>query len=83
MMHGDGKSDTSVVPMKLPNKAGEPAAEAVEEREVAKGNSAEFTHSGHSAGGLCAQSLDRVRSAQGLRSYLASVAITRGRSRMR
>jgi group II intron reverse transcriptase/maturase len=41
MMHGDGKSDTSVVPEKLPNKAEEPAAEAVEGREVAKGKTPE------------------------------------------
>jgi group II intron reverse transcriptase/maturase len=32
------KSDSSVVPMKAPNKAGQPAAEAVEGRELAKGN---------------------------------------------
>ena len=37
MMHGDGKSDTAVVPRKLPNDAAEPAAEAVEGRAVAKG----------------------------------------------
>ena len=38
MMHGDGKSDIAVVPQKPPNNAGGPAAEAVEERAVAKGN---------------------------------------------
>lgn len=37
MTHGDGKSDTTVVPKKLPNKAEEPAAEAVEGRAVAEG----------------------------------------------
>jgi retron-type reverse transcriptase len=36
-----GKSDGSVVPGKPPNKAGEPAAEAVEGRGSAKGNSPE------------------------------------------
>ena len=41
MMHGGGKSDTSVVPGKPPNNAGEPAAEVVEGREVAKGKSVE------------------------------------------
>jgi RNA-directed DNA polymerase len=41
MMHGDGKSDTAVVPRKLPNNAAEPAAEAAEGRAVAKGNSDE------------------------------------------
>jgi len=41
MKHGDGKSDTSIVPKKQPNKAEEPAAEAVEGREVAKGKTPE------------------------------------------
>jgi len=39
MMDGRGKSDRSVVPEKRPNKAGRPAAEAVEGRGLAKGNS--------------------------------------------
>jgi hypothetical protein len=38
MVHGGGKSDTSIVPEKPPNNAGRPAAEAVEGRAVAKGN---------------------------------------------
>ena len=38
MMDGRGKSDSPIVPKKLPNKAVEPAAEAVEERGLAKGN---------------------------------------------
>ena len=37
-MHERGKSDSPVVPAKLPNKAGRPAAEAVEERGLAEGN---------------------------------------------
>jgi hypothetical protein len=37
-MHGAGKSDRPVVPTKSPNKAGRPAAEAVEGRGLAKGN---------------------------------------------
>ena len=41
MTNGDGKSDSSVVPEKPPNKAGRPAAEAVEGRELAKGNPVE------------------------------------------
>lgn len=41
MMDERGKSDGSVVPGKLPNKAEEPAAEAVEGRGLAKGNSRE------------------------------------------
>ena len=41
MMDGRGKSDGSVLPGKLPNKAGRPAAEAVEGRGPTKGNSPE------------------------------------------
>lgn len=39
MMHGDGKSDSFVVPTKPPNEAApEEAKEAVEGRGLAKGN---------------------------------------------
>jgi len=38
-MNGPRKSDSPVVPMKSPNKAGQPAAEAMEGRGLAKGNS--------------------------------------------
>jgi len=39
MMHGDGKSDSFVVPTKPPNEAEpEEAKEAVEGRGLAKGN---------------------------------------------
>jgi len=41
MMNVRGKSDSSIVPGKPPNKAGQPAAEAVEGRGLAKGNSPE------------------------------------------
>ena len=41
MMDGRGKSDGSVVPEKPPNNVGKPAAEAVEGRGPAKGNSPE------------------------------------------
>lgn len=44
--HADEKSDTSVVPKKPPNK-GKPA-EAVEERDVAKGNLDRLPHAGQS-----------------------------------
>ena len=37
MTNGRGKSDSSVVPGKPPNRAEEPAAEAVEGRELAEG----------------------------------------------
>ena len=41
MMNGSGKSDSSKVPAKSPNKAEGPAAEAMEGRGLAKGNSPE------------------------------------------
>jgi RNA-directed DNA polymerase len=37
-MNGHRKSDSSVVPEKLPNKAGQPVAEEMEGRELVKGN---------------------------------------------
>src|SRR5690349_23433470 len=39
MMNGCGKSDSSKVPAKLPNKTEEPVAEAMEGKGLAKGNS--------------------------------------------
>ena len=39
-MNDHGKSDMPVVPAKRPNNAGVPAAEAVEERGMTKGNTA-------------------------------------------
>jgi RNA-directed DNA polymerase len=41
MMNGRGKSDSSKVPAKLPNKTEEPMAEAMEGRGLAEGNSPE------------------------------------------
>jgi RNA-directed DNA polymerase len=38
MMHGHEKSDSAIVATKPPNKAGRPAAEAVEQRAEAKEN---------------------------------------------
>jgi RNA-directed DNA polymerase len=60
-MYERGKSDGPVVPAKLPNKAVEAAAEAVEERGPAKGNAASTTHPGRSAGHDAPSGLDRVR----------------------
>jgi group II intron reverse transcriptase/maturase len=37
-MHGDGESDSVIVPAKQPNKSGEPPAEAVEGRTLTKEN---------------------------------------------
>jgi RNA-directed DNA polymerase len=38
MMHGHEKPDPAILVTKLPNKAGQPAAEAVERRAETKGN---------------------------------------------
>jgi group II intron reverse transcriptase/maturase len=56
MMHGGGKSDRPTVPGKSPNKAGDPAAEGMEGRGLAKGNS-------HERNTLRTQSRGRVHSA--------------------
>jgi len=58
-MNGHGQSDGPVVPANPPNKA--PAAEAGEERGLAKGNAASETRPGHSAGNGVSSELDRVR----------------------
>ena len=60
-MNGDGKSDSPVVPTKPPNKAD--AAEEVEGRGLAKGNTASNARSGPSAGRRVSPGLDRVREA--------------------
>ena len=60
-MHEPGKSGNLVVPAKPPDKAGEPAAEAVEGRRLAEGNTGRSTRSGRSAGQGVPNGLDRVR----------------------
>jgi RNA-directed DNA polymerase len=60
-MHEPGKSDSPVVPAKPPNKAGRPAAEVVEERGLAEGNTDGSTRPGRSAGSGVPSGLDRVR----------------------
>jgi RNA-directed DNA polymerase len=58
-MNGHGQSDRFIVPANPPDKAA--AAEAGEERERAKGNTASETRPGHSAGSGVSGELDRVR----------------------
>jgi group II intron reverse transcriptase/maturase len=60
-MHGNGKSDSPVVPAKPPNKAVRAVAEVVEERGLAKGNTDSTTRPGRSAGQGVSSGLDRVR----------------------
>lgn len=68
MMNEYGKSDSSIVPEKSPNKADQPAAEAMEERELAEGN-------------LSKQNAPRTQSRIGARSALERVrqAVNRDR----
>ena len=60
-MNEHGKSDGRVVPAKPPNKVGQPAAEVVEGRRLAKGNTDSTTRPGRSAGPDVPSGLDRVR----------------------
>ena len=60
-MNERGKSDNLVVPAKPPNNAGEPAAEVVEGRGLAEGNTDSSTRPGRSAGHGVPSGLDRVR----------------------
>ena len=60
-MNERGKSDSPVVPAKPPNKAASAVAEVVEERGLAKGNTANATRPGHRAGLGAPHALDRVR----------------------
>jgi RNA-directed DNA polymerase len=63
-MHGRGKSDSSVVPGKSPNKAGPPdAAEAMEGRELAKGNAVEADARRTQSRERATHGLERVRQA--------------------
>jgi group II intron reverse transcriptase/maturase len=62
-MDEHGKSDRPVIPAKLPNNAGVPVAEAVEERGLAEENTDDPTRPGRSAGQDVPNGLDRVREA--------------------
>ena len=61
MMDGQGKSDRSIVPKKASNEAGELVEEALEGRDLAKGNSRE-RDTDRTQGRECVHSaLERVR----------------------
>lgn len=68
-MHATGKSDTGIVSMKRTNKGiqpqydGQPPAESVERRPVAKGNPEQATASGTQGPRIASSALDRVREA--------------------
>lgn len=63
MTHGREKSDRLVVPEKSPNNAGQPAAEAMEGRGLAKGNAVEADAVPTQRGAAATSGLDRVRQA--------------------
>jgi RNA-directed DNA polymerase len=60
-MNEGGKSDSSVVPVKPPNNAAPAAAEVVEGRGLAEGNTTSNRRPGHRAGRGAPNALDRVR----------------------
>jgi group II intron reverse transcriptase/maturase len=62
-MNGRGKSDRSIIPMKPPNNVGQPTAEVVEGRDLAKGNSPESNAFRTQSRGDARSALERVRQA--------------------
>jgi len=62
-MNGHEKSDSAIVATKLPNKAGKPAAEAVEPRAETKGNAGQQRTRRAQIRESVSQALERVRTA--------------------
>src|SRR6202021_864747 len=63
MMNGHGKSDSAIVARKPTNKAGQPAAEAVERRAEAKGNASQQSTRRAQHRESVSQALERIRQA--------------------
>jgi hypothetical protein len=63
MMYGHGKSDSPIVPAKLPNNAVSEAAEAVEERGLAKGKTPKCNMSRTQSRMSMFNALERIRQA--------------------
>ena len=63
MMHGGEKSDLAIVATKRPNRAGQPAAEAVERRAGTEGNAGQQSTLRPQIRAGVSQALDRVRGA--------------------
>ena len=73
MMNGHGKSHSPIVPTRPSNEAGEPVAEGVEGRGLAKGNSREQNVL-RTQGRVRAQSaLERVREVRSVRPEAGTV----------
>ena len=62
-MHERQQSDTAIVPVKQPNKAGQPGTEAVEGRAVVKGNARQSDTSRMQSRTRVHQALERIRQA--------------------
>ncbi len=62
-MNGQGKSDNPIVPAKLPNKAGQPAAEAAEERGLTKENASQLNTHRTQCRESAPNALERIREA--------------------
>ena len=63
MMHGHGKSDSSIVLTKPPNEAGPEAKEAVEERGLAEGKTLERNRFRTQSRQILSSALERIRQA--------------------
>ena len=63
MMHGHGKSDSSIVPAKPPNEARTEAKEVVEERGLAKGKTLERNMPRTQSRKHMSSALERIRQA--------------------
>src|SRR6267143_1335694 len=75
MTNGPGKSDSPVVPEKSPNKAGQPAAEGMEGRGLAKGNLPQQNASRTPSRKDAPSALERVRQAAGRDKKLRFTAL--------
>ena len=81
VMHGHEKSDSAIVATKLPNKAGKPAAEAVERRAGTKGNTVSKARAELRSGKACPRRWSVCGNCKA-KAALCSPQSTRGRSRM-
>ncbi len=75
MTNGPGKSDRPVVPEKSPNNAGQPAAEGMEGRGLAKGNLPQQNASRTPSRKDASSALERVRQAAGKDKKLRFTAL--------
>src|SRR5260370_4451440 len=75
MTNGPGKSDSPVVPEKSPNQAGQPVAEGMEGRGLAKGNLPQQNVSRTPSRKDASSALERVRQAAGKAKKLRFTAL--------